>query len=53
MDLFVIGEIIWGLLLSVYYAFEGLAIWIMPDRFSKKVDGEIILVTIEHILRGY
>ncbi len=46
MELLVIGEILWGLLLSVFYAFEALAIWIMPDRFSKKVDGEIILVII-------
>ena len=44
MEFLVIFEILWGLLLSLYYAFVALATWIMPEYFSKKVEGEIVLV---------
>ena len=45
MSVLVIGEVLWGLLLSLYYSFVGLAYWIMPDKFCKSVEGEIILVS--------
>ena len=44
MDFSVILEVIWGLLLSVYYGVVGLAHWIWPQRFAKSVAGEIVLV---------
>jgi hypothetical protein len=37
-------EILWGLLLSLYYAVYNLCVWIKPDNFSKSIAGDIVLV---------
>lgn len=40
-----IFEVVWGFLLCAYFALEGLAKWVYPDKFRKSLDGEIALVT--------
>ena len=46
MEFMVVFEVIWGLLLSVYYGCFGLVHWVWPDKFLKSVSGDIVLVNI-------
>jgi len=38
-------EIIWGFLLSIFYGFESIVRWVLPSRFTKSIQGEIVLIT--------
>ncbi len=43
--LLVVFEVVWGLLLSLYYSFVALGQWIWPAKFMKSLEGEIVLVS--------
>lgn len=45
MEWYNIIEIIWGFLLSIFYGFEAIVRWVYPARFTKSIEGEIVLIT--------
>ena len=43
--LLTLPQILWGILLSIYYGFETLYRWINPQAFEKSIKNDIILIT--------
>lgn len=45
MEWLAVLQILWGLLLSLYYAFESLIKQLLPEQFIKSIQGEVVLIT--------
>jgi len=38
-------EILWGVILSIFYGFEAIVRWVNPAGFTKSIEGDIVLIT--------
>jgi len=45
LEWFNVVEILWGIVLSIFYGFESLVRWVYPAPYVKSIKGDIVLIT--------